>query len=263
MTPGPVSGTATGAASRESGDPPWALVTGGSRGIGRAVALDLAARGWNVAVGFLRNEEAAEEVAAAVRDRGREALLCPHNLVRPEERRELVDRVATATDRLQGLVHAAGLGAPAPALGARPSRWEMAWETHVRALVDLIHHGRDLLRGPAGIVALSSLGAHRVMEGYATIAAAKGALETLVRYLAAELAADGVNMNCVCGGPVDTDSLRAFPRFDALAEESRRRPPGRMGRPEDLAPVVSFLLSRDARWIRGQVIVADGGFGLV
>ena len=77
-----------------------------------------------------------------------------------------------------------------------------------------------------------------------------------------EVAPGGVNVNFVRAGPVDTDSLRSFPTFDDLVEESRRRPPGRMGRPEDIAPVVSFLLSPDARWIRGQVIVADGGLGL-
>lgn len=241
---------------------PWALVTGASRGIGRAVALDLAARGWNVALGFLRNEEAAREVASGVRARGQEVLLCPYNLVKPEERRELIARVAEVTDRLGGLVHAAGLGAAAPVLGARPSRWEMAWESHVAALLDLIHLGRGMLRDPAAVVAFGSLGAERVMDGYAPIAAAKGALETLVRYLAVELAPDGVNVNCIRGGPVDTDSLRSFPAFDALVEESRHRPPGRIGRPEDIAPVASFLLSPEARWIRGQVVVADGGFGL-
>jgi len=138
----------------------------------------------------------------------------------------------------------------------------MAWDTHVAALLGLIEVGRGLLRDPASVVTFSSLGAHRVMEGYASIGATKGALETLVRYLAVELAPDGVNVNCVRGGPVDTDSLRSFPTFDDLVEESHRRPSGRMGRPEDIAPVVSFLLSPDARWIRGQVIVADGGFGL-
>jgi NAD(P)-dependent dehydrogenase (short-subunit alcohol dehydrogenase family) len=83
-----------------------------------------------------------------------------------------------------------------------------------------------------------------------------------VRYLAAELAADGVTVNAVCGGPVETDSLRSFAFFAAVAEESRRRACGRIGQPEDIAPVVTFLLSPAARWIRGQIIVADGGFSL-
>lgn len=243
--------------------PEWALVTGGSRGIGRAVVLELAARGWNVALGFLRNEEAAEEVASAVRGLGRQALLCPHNLVRPDERRELMARVGSVCHRLGGLVHAAGLGAPAPTLGARPSRWQMAWDTHVAALLDLIDLGRGLLRNPAAIVTFSSLGAHRAMEGYAPIAATKGALETLVRYLAVELAPDGVNVNCVRAGPVDTDSLRAFPAFDDIVRESASRLPGRIAHPDDIAPVVAFLLGPDARWVRGQVIVADGGLGLL
>ena len=134
MTPEPTSGSRTEWGLPETADdPPWALVTGGSRGIGRAVVLDLAERGWNVALGFLRNEEAAEEVASTVRALGREALLCPYNLVKVDETRELMARLGDVTDRLAGLVHAAGLGAPAPAVGARPARWRMAWDTHVGA----------------------------------------------------------------------------------------------------------------------------------
>ena len=101
------------------------------------------------------------------------------------------------------------------------------------------------------------------MPGYASIGASKGALETLVRYLAVELAPEGINVNCVCGGPVDTDSLRSFSHYDQIAEESGRRPSGRLGQPDDLAPIVSFLLSQEASWIQGQVIVADGGFSLL
>ena len=116
---------------------------------------------------------------------------------------------------------------------------------------------------PAAVVAVSSLGSRFVTPGYASIGASKGGLEVLVRYLAAELAPRGVNVNAVCGGPVDTDSLRSFPTFVELEQMSRQRPSGRMGQPEDLAPVIAFLLGPDARWIRGQVIVVDGGFSLL
>lgn len=241
----------------------WVLVTGGSRGIGAATARTLASRGWHVAIAYLRNEAAAERVADDVESLGRQVLLHRCNLTSAEECQGLIGRIRAEAGTLQGLVHCAGLGAPAPVLDTRPNRWRLAWESHVAALVDLVAAARDMLQPGASVVAVSSLGAKRVMPGYGSIAAAKGALEVLVRYLAVELADRGINVNAVCGGPVDTDSLRSFPFFEAVEAECRRRPCGRLGMPDDLAKVIALLLDTDAAWIRGQVIVADGGLSLV
>lgn len=240
----------------------WCLVTGGSRGIGRATALELADRGWSSVVAYLRNDEAAREVAAALRARGADVLLHSGNLGSREECQRLAGRVEAEVGGLDGLVHCAALGTLGPALGTRPNHWRLAWDTHVGALLDLLALVRPLFRPGASVVALSSLGARRVTRGYASLGAVKGALESLVRYLAAELAESDIRVNAVCGGPVDTDSLRSFPAYDGLVAESRRRPPGRIGQPEDLAPIVAFLLDPASRWIRGQTIVADGGFSL-
>lgn len=240
----------------------WCLVTGGSRGIGRATALELADRGWSLVVAYLRNDEAAGEVAAAIRERGGEALLHTGNLGSREECQRLIRRVEAEVGGLDGLVHCAALGTLGPALDTRPNHWRLTWDTHVGALLDLVALARPLFRPGASIVALTSLGARRVTAGYASLGAVKGALESLVRYLAAELAEADVNFNAVCGGPVDTDSLQSFPSYNQLVAESQRRPPGRIGRPEDLAPIIAFLLDPASRWIRGQTIVADGGFSL-
>lgn len=241
----------------------WVLVTGGSRGIGRGIVREMARRGWNVAIAHLRDVAAAEQARAEVEASGGEALVHAGNLGDPAECVRLVEAVRGGPGRLDGVVHCAGLGALAPALDARPGRWRMAWETHVGALVEILGRGRDLLAPGSAVVAVSSLGARRVLPGYAPIAASKGALETLVRYLAVELADHGIAVNAVRGGPVDTDSLRSFEAFDELDRWSRRSIARRLGRPEDLAPVVAFLLSPESRWIRGQVVVADGGLGLV
>ena len=240
----------------------WALVTGASRGIGRATALELAGRGWNVIVGYLRNTDAAESVASLVRETGNEALLAPFNLAKREECAELVQLARTEAGALSGFVHCAALGALSPTLEPRPGRWQLAWDTHVGAFLNILNEAESVFAPGAGVVALSSLGAHTVMPGYASIAAAKAALESMVRYVAAELAPRGVHVNAVCGGPVDTDSLRSFASFAQLEVESTERLSGRLGVPEDLAPIIAFLLSNEAQWIRGQVIVADGGFSL-
>jgi enoyl-[acyl-carrier protein] reductase III len=246
----------------DAGEPLWALVTGASRGIGAATAVELARRGWDVVIGYLRNAEAAESVAGRVRQHGRRALLAPCNVAKREECTDLVHRVQAEVGALHGLVHCAGLGALSPTLETRPARWQIAWDTHVAALLHLLAEARPILAPGSGVVALSSIGARSVTPGYASIAATKGALETLVRYLAAELAPQRIHVNAVCGGPVDTDSLRSFDVFAQLEAESARRPCGRLGQPTDLAPVIAFLLGEDAQWIRGQVIVADGGFSL-
>ena len=240
----------------------WALVTGGSRGIGRAIALELATRGWNLGIVYLRNDAAAEAVIDRIRSLGQRGVAYRANVTKPNECADVVQRFVADGAQLMGLVHAAGLGALSPALSTRPTRWQIAWETHVGALLGLVAAAKPHFTAGASVIALTSLGASRVMPGYAAIGAAKAALETIVRYLATELGPEGVNVNAICGGPVDTDSLRSFATFAELERESARRPSQRLGQPEDIAPIAAFLLSRDARWIRGQVITADGGFSL-
>lgn len=239
-----------------------ALITGGTRGIGRAVALELATAGWDVAVVHLRDAASAAATADAIRTLGRRCIVHQANVGRPDECADVVRRVVAETGPLSGLVHAAGLGALAPALATRPARWQLAWDTHVGALFSLASAAQSDFTATASIVAFSSLGAWHVMPGYASIAAAKGAVESAVCYLAAELGPRGVTVNGIRGGPVDTDSLRSFAIFAELDAESRRRLPGRLGRADDLAPVAAFLLGPGARWITGQIITADGGFSL-
>jgi len=226
------------------------------------VAIAAAGRGWNVVVGYLRDDAAAADVRAAIESAGRKALLAKGNLANRDECATLADQCRDEVGRLDGFVHCAALGATAPATRTKPNRWKLAWDTHVGAFVELASLVRPLLRPGSGIVALSSLGAHLVMPGYASIGAAKGALEVLVRYLAVELALDGIRVNGVRAGPVETDSLHSFPYYGAIEQECRRRPAGRIGQPDDVARIVLFLLEPESEWIRGQMVVADGGYSL-
>ena len=114
------------------------------------------------------------------------------------------------------------------------------------------------------IVALSSLGSIRYIPGYASIGVGKAAIENLIRYIAVELAEKKITANVVCGGFIDTDALKGFPTYKTLKEEVLARSPwGRMGTPEDLADVVEFLCTEKSRWITGQSLIVDGGYGLM
>ncbi|MBM4318572.1 MAG: SDR family oxidoreductase [Deltaproteobacteria bacterium] len=242
-----------------------ALVTGGSRGIGRAIALRLAEEGADVAVGFLQNRLAAEEVCQRIGELGRRAIALEGELRDPGVCRSLIRDAVAGLGALDILVSNAAIGAHRDALHLRPAQWDLTLESSARPLLLLSQEAAPLLeaRGGGSIVALSSLGSRRVVPGYAAMGCAKAALESLVRYLAVELGPRRIRVNCVVGGLIRTDALgylKEGPQM--LAEAARLTPLGRVGEPEDLAAAVSFLVSEDARWIHGQAIVVDGGLSL-
>jgi len=242
-----------------------ALITGASRGIGRACAIRLAAEGVDVAINYLMNDRAAEETAEAVRDQGARAHLLQGDVRSSKEVERLV---AAAAETLGGpdiVIANAALAVLKPALKIRDSKWDLTMETSARSLLALARAAAPgmISRGGGHILTLSSLGSRRYTPGYTAMAAAKAAAETLVRYLAVELAPDGIRVNCVSGGPIETDSLDyVLPDEGERAQVAAGTPLGRLGRPEDLAGVVAFLCTPDASWITGQTIIADGGLSL-
>lgn len=243
-----------------------ALVTGASRGIGRAIALRLARSGADVAVGYLRNEEQAEEVAGAVRALGGRALCVGGDLRAPAHCKAIVRQAAEALGGLDILVSNAAIGAHKDTLALRAAQWDLTLESSARPLLLLAQAAAPWLEAEGGghIVAISSLGSRRVVPGYAAMGSAKAVVENLVRYLAVELAPRGVRVNCVCGGIIRTDALGYLKEGEQmLADAARHTPLGRVGEPEDVADVVHFLASDAARWICGQSLVVDGGLSLL
>lgn len=236
------------------------LVTGGSRGIGRAIALRFAARGAKrVAIGYLRNDRAAEETAEELRAAGAEPVLVRGNVTSERVLEEI-----EALGPLDVLVHNAATGVIRPALETEPKHWEWTLTANARALLDLARATVPQMPSGSSIVGISSLGAQRVLENYALVGTSKAALESLVRYLAVELAPSGIRVNGVSAGVVETDALKHFPNREEMVEHSTKRTPvGRLVEPEDVADAVEFLCSPSAKMVCGQTLIVDGGFSLL
>ena len=160
------------------------------------------------------------------------------------------------------LVHNAATGIIRPALETEDKHWDWTHSANARALLSLVRAAAPTMQPGSSVVALSSLGASRVLENYALVGTSKAALEALVRYLAVELGPRGIRVNAVSGGVVETGALEHFPNREEMLEIGARNPAGRIVTPEDVAGAVCFLCGPDAEMIRGQVLVVDGGFSL-
>jgi len=240
-----------------------ALVTGASRGIGRATAIELARQGYDLVLNYLRNVKEAEETLRLVQAQGAQGWLVAANIGEPDEVKTLFAEVR-AHPPLAVVVHNAALGTFKNLLHIRPNQLELAFRVNVFALLWLAREAAPLMREQGGkIIAVSSLGSQRVVPYYGIVGPSKAALEAMMRYLAFELRPQGIIVNAVSGGLIDTDALRAFPQWEGMAEEAiTRTPAGRLGRAEDIARTIGALVEGKMDWVCGQVILADGGVTL-
>jgi enoyl-[acyl-carrier protein] reductase III len=242
-----------------------ALVTGSSRGIGRATALCLAGAGADVCISYLNSARNAREVVEEAQRMGRRAIAVKADLSEPEDVAEMCAVVDREFGRLDVLVSNAAGGGFRGALETTPAQFGYAMRLNVLATLLLAQHARPLLKrtrlARAKIVTLSSLGGTRAIPRYGLIGSTKGALESLTRHLALELGPEGVNVNCVCAGVVDTGALGSLPEREAVLEARRQRSlTGNVNpTPEDVAGVILFMASPLADRIQGQTIVVDAG----
>jgi enoyl-[acyl-carrier protein] reductase III len=235
------------------------LVTGGTRGIGLAIAHRLVRDGAARAVlGYLRNDAAAEAAAEEIRAAGAEVDLVRGNIASEK----VVEKIAAAgPDRV--VVHNAATGVIRPALEADDKHWDWTMNANARSLLALARATAPSMSEGSAIVAISSLGAQRVLENYVLIGTSKAALESVVRYLGVELAPRGIRVNAVSAGVVETGALEHFPNREEMLAAGAANPVGRLVEPDDIAGAVAFLCSPDARMFCGQTVVVDGGFSLL
>ncbi len=242
-----------------------ALITGASRGIGRSIAELLSQEGADIVLNYLRNEDAARETEKILRQQGSRVLSVQANVGNPKEAESLVQATGREFGKIDILVHNAALGAFKPVFQLRVNQWDLSLDVNAKAFLVLSQSALPwMLKDGGSLIALSSLGSRRYIPNYGAIGISKAALESVVRYLAVELAPKKIRVNAVSGGLVDTDASRAFPEQERFWKEViQRTPAGRIGKPGDLARVVAFLASEDASWIYGQTVIADGGLSLV
>ena len=237
------------------------LVTGGSRGIGKAIALRFAELGAErVGVSYLRNDRAAGQAAEELRKLGAEPILLRGNLGHPEKVTRLLGEFGGA----DVIVSSAATGVIRPALELSERHWDWTMNANARVLLTLAREAAPHMPPGSSIVAISSLGSNRVLDNYTVVGASKAALESLVRYLAVELAPAGIRVNAVSAGLVETEALEYFPnREKMLGFYKERTPAGRLVEPGDIAEAVCFLASPEADMIRGQTLIVDGGYSVL
>jgi enoyl-[acyl-carrier protein] reductase III len=240
------------------------VVTGGTRGIGRAISQRFARSGARIIANYVRNEKAALELQSSATQEGLQITLCRADLTTADGLARIEAHLRETGTPLAGLVHCAATGThrAVDALTGRHLDWTFA--LNVRALFELVTRLSTQFDRQSCILGISSLGATHALPHYTAVGASKGALEALIRHLAVELAPRGIRANVLTPGAVATEAWQAIPDAERrLAEAARRSPTGRLVTLEELALCAQFLCSAAASGVNGQALIVDGAASIV
>ena len=249
-----------------------ALITGSSRGIGRGIALKLAASGVKVAIHYYQNEAAANDTLGQVRKRGSDGLVVQANVMRPEQITAMFRKVQAEFGKLDIFVSNARPEAAAffyPPLDVTLKQWDAAFDSQGKAFLVGVREAVSLMGKGGRILAITYAGGSRTggWQPWVGMGSAKAALESLVRYFAVTLAKRGITVNAISPGWTEDSVLNSLPQQaqDLIRNWHARgwTPMGRLGTPEDVGNAVALFCSEEAGWITGQVIYADGGASLM
>ena len=245
------------------------VISGGTRGIGRAIVERFAKEGVNVAFTYNSNEDLANQIENELKEKYKiKAKSYKLNILEPNEYKELFKEIDSDFDRVDFFISnaiisgRAVVGGFAPFMRLRAKGLNNIYTATVLAFVVGAQEAAKRMQKIGGgvIISMSSTGNIVYTPNYAGHGSSKAAVETMVKYAAAELGEYNIRVNAVSGGPIDTDALRAFPNYEEVKEETIKRASiKRMGQPKDLAGACYFLCTEDAEWITGQTIIVDGG----
>jgi NAD(P)-dependent dehydrogenase (short-subunit alcohol dehydrogenase family) len=256
--------------TQQNSVPKLAIVTGGSRGLGRNTALNLAKRGVDVILTYHTNQAEAESAVAAIEAMERKAVALPLDVGNTGSFDGFTDQVKQALaqtwgrDRFDYLVNNAGVAAPGLVAQMAEADFDRLVDIHFKGVFFLTQKLLPLIADGGRIVNISSGLARVSMPGYAAYGALKGAVEVLTRYMAQELGPRGITVNVVAPGAIETDfgggHLRANPELQKRVAGITAL--GRVGQPDDIGPMIAALLTDENRWVNAQRIEVSGGMSL-
>lgn len=239
------------------------LVTGGTRGIGRAISLHFARSGAAVVANYVRGQDTADSLLAEAERENLRIRVCRADLTIPKGLEELEAAVSADGQSLDGFIHCAATGVHKPIAELQLRHFDWTFALNARAFFELVRRLLPRFAPGASIIAVSSQGAVRAIPSYSIVGSSKGALEALARHLAVELAQSGLRVNILEPGAVATQAWDAMPDRDRrLAMLAEKTPIGRLVTPEEVAHAAHFLCSPASIAIVGQTLVVDGGASL-
>ena len=247
-----------------------ALITGGSRGLGRNMAKHLAADGHDIIITYHSQKEEADKAVAEIEATGRKAAALKLDVGDTASLQPFLAEVSDllkskfATDKFDFLINNGGMGGTIPFANATEADLDKFYNVHYKGVFFLTQHALALMNDGGSIINLSTGTTRFVNPGYHMYASMKSAVETLTRYLAKDLGARKIRVNVVAPGPIETDfnnaAIRSNPALKTMLGNLTAL--GRVGEPDDIGPVVAFLCSDASRWITGQRIEGSGGINL-